>query len=323
VIIELKDIQQVYKAIKIMKVRGAPAIGAVAALGYALALGKSSDSELAGDIDRYYDLLLSSRPTAIDLQNGLDLVKQALATQNTCEEIKSIALKAAKQFTDRIANECKEIGRYGNELITVNCRILTHCNAGALATVDHGTALAPLRVAHNAGKNIFVYVDETRPRLQGMRLTAWELAHEGIDHAVIVDNAAGYYMQQGKIDMVITGADRIARNGDIANKIGTYSKAVLAKENGIPFYIAAPFSTFDRKLLNGQDIPIEERSPDEVLMLNGTALSSGLSKALNPAFDITPARYISGYITPAGIFTNKEFEKLWETNIKVQNLRQD
>jgi translation initiation factor eIF-2B subunit alpha len=318
-IIELKDIEHVYDAIQTMKVRGAPAIGAVAALGYALVLGKSSDSELAGDIDRFYDLLLSSRPTAIDLQNGLDHVKHAIDMHSTGAVIKAGALKAAQQFTDTIAFQCQEIGRYGNELITANCRILTHCNAGALATVDYGTALAPMRVAHNAGKNIFVYVDETRPRLQGLRLTAWELAQEGIDHAIIADNAAGYYMQQGKIDIVITGADRIARNGDIANKIGTYSKAVLAKENNIPFYVAAPFSTFDRKLLNGRDIPIEERSPDEVLMLNGMALSSGLSNALNPAFDITSAEYISGYITPAGIFTIKEFDKLWEMNIKGQN----
>ncbi|MCF7911921.1 MAG: S-methyl-5-thioribose-1-phosphate isomerase [Candidatus Cloacimonetes bacterium] len=312
-IIELHDIEQVYEAIKIMKVRGAPAIGAVAALGYALAIGKGED------IHRSYQLLLSSRPTAIDLQNGLDFVKQAIARQITGAGIKAAAIGAAQQFTDNIANECLLIGKYGNELIADNCRILTHCNAGALATVDYGTALAPMREAHYAGKNIFVYVDETRPRLQGMRLTAWELAQEGIDHAIIADNAAGYYMQQGKIDLVITGADRIARNGDIANKIGTYSKAVLAKENNIPFYIAAPFSTFYRQLLSGRDIPIEERPAEEVLTFNGVALSSGLSGALNPAFDITKAKYISGYITPAGIFNKKDFDKLWEMNIKVQN----
>jgi len=318
-IIELENIQQVFTAIQKMKIRGAPAIGAVAALGYALAINRSEDSQLTENIAGYYNLLFASRPTAIDLKNGLDAVKEAIQSENDPEKIKSAALSSADSFVENSVMECQSIGRYGNQLITDGCRILTHCNAGALATVDHGTALAPIREAHYCGKNIFVYVDETRPRMQGMRLTAWELAQEGIDHAIIADNAAGYYMQQGKIDLVITGADRIAANGDIANKIGTYSKAVLAKENNIPFYIAAPFSTFDRELHSGKDIPIEERSPDEVLKFNEMELSSGLSKAYNPAFDVTPAKYITGYITPAGIYTKKDFDKLWEMNIKAQS----
>jgi len=321
-ILELENIQQVFAAIQKMKIRGAPAIGAVAALGYALAISRSKDSQLSENINRYYKLLLASRLTAVDLKNGLDAVKWAIENESDPKVIKTAALQAAEKFVENSVLECQSIGRYGNQLITEGCRILTHCNAGALATVDYGTALAPMREAHYCGKKIFVYVDETRPRLQGMRLTAWELAQEGIDHAIIVDNAAGYYMQQGKIDLVITGADRIAANGDIANKIGTYSKAVLAKENGIPFYIAAPFSTFDRKLQSGKDIPIEERSPDEVLKYNEMELSSGLSTAYNPAFDVTPAKYITGYITPAGIFNSKDFYKLWEMNIREQSSRQ-
>ncbi|MDP8221671.1 MAG: S-methyl-5-thioribose-1-phosphate isomerase [Candidatus Stygibacter frigidus] len=321
-IIELENINHVFAAIQKMKIRGAPAIGAVAALGYALAIYRSIDSQLSENIIQYYELLLASRPTAVDLKNGLDAVKWSIENESDPNVIKTAALQAANIFVENSVLECKSIGKYGNQLIADGCRILTHCNAGALATVDHGTALAPMREAHYCGKKIFVYVDETRPRCQGMRLTAWELAQEGIDHAIIADNAAGYYMQQGKIDLVITGADRIAANGDIANKIGTYSKAVLAKENGVPFYIAAPFSTFDRELSSGQDIPIEERSPDEVLKFNNLALSSGLSTAYNPAFDITPAKYITGYITPAGIFTIKDFYKLWEMNIKAQSSRQ-
>jgi S-methyl-5-thioribose-1-phosphate isomerase len=180
--------------------------------------------------------------------------------------------------------------------------VLTHCNAGALATVDHGTALAVIRAAHQSKKNIHVYVDETRPRLQGAKLTAWELGQEGIPHTIIVDNAAGFLMQNGEIKMVITGADRVARNGDSANKIGTYEKAVLARENGIPFYVAAPLSTIDFRCKKGSDIPIEERDPVEVLQLNGERIAAPGSEARNPAFDVTPARYIKGIITEKGIF---------------------
>jgi len=179
-------------------------------------------------------------------------------------------------------------------------KILTHCNAGALATVDYGTALAPFRLAHENGKNFFVFVDETRPRCQGL-LTDWELEQEGIDHAVIADNAAGYFMRNGEIDMVITGADRIAKNGDFANKIGTYEKAVLAKENGIPFYVAAPVSTFDKIIKSGEDIIIEERGREELAVINDKKIYPDWTKVKNPAFDVTPKKYVRGFITEKGI----------------------
>ncbi|EQD79914.1 translation initiation factor, aIF-2BI family, partial [mine drainage metagenome] len=191
-------------------------------------------------------------------------------------------------------------------------KLLTHCNAGALAVLDWGTALAPMRVAKESGKKIFVFVDETRPRLQGAKLTAWELDQEGIDHAIIADNAAGFYMSRKEVDMVIVGADRIGSNGDFANKIGTYEKAVVAKENGIPFYVAAPASTFDFNIKSGEEIPIEERDPEEVLSINGVHHTPLNSKAMNPAFDVTPSRYVTGYITEYGIFKSEQFKKLKE-----------
>jgi methylthioribose-1-phosphate isomerase len=208
--------------------------------------------------------------------------------------------QAADDFADSIVDKCRRIGQNGSRLIKTGTRVLTHCNAGALATVDFGTALAPMRVAHRAGKKMFVYVDETRPRLQGAKLTAWELLNEGIDHAVISDNAAGHYMKES-VDLVVVGADRIAGNGDFANKIGTYTKAVLAKENGVPFYVAAPISTFDLKIKDVSAIPIEERSEYDVLFVNECRVAPKGSKALNPAFDVTPARYVKGFITENGV----------------------
>ncbi|MCF7920392.1 MAG: S-methyl-5-thioribose-1-phosphate isomerase [Candidatus Cloacimonetes bacterium] len=305
-IIELKNISEIIAAIKEMKVRGAPAIGATAALAYAITVEKSPELEAT-----IYSALLAARPTAVDLHNSLKIVQTAfLINHNPLQ-----ALTAARDFVERSVAECQAIGKYGEALLKNGSRILTHCNAGALATVDYGTALAPIRFAHSNGKKVFVYVDETRPRLQGARLTAWELAEEGIPHAIIADNAAGYFLRKGDIDLVITGADRIACNGDTANKIGTYTKAVLAHENGVPFYIAAPWSTFDRNLANGSLIPIEERDSLEVLSINGIKLTSGKSPAFNPAFDVTPIRYITGFITPAGIISRKEFARIWEMNI--------
>jgi len=209
-------------------------------------------------------------------------------------------VKAADSYADSIVEKCLQIGKNGSTLIKDGSRILTHCNAGALATVDVGTALAPIRLAHRSGKRIFVYVDETRPRLQGAKLTAWELANEGIDHAIISDNAAGHYLKED-VDVVIVGADRIARNGDFANKIGTYTKAVLAKENGVPFYVAAPVSTFDKRIRTGSQIVIEERSEDEVLFVDGCRIAPDGSRALNPAFDVTPAKFVKGFITERGV----------------------
>jgi len=272
-IFDADSVEKVAYAIKKMVVRGAPAIGCAAA--YGMVLGK--DKEKAARI------LKRTRPTAHDLFYAIDYMMEHGCT-----------LEAANNYVESIIQKCKKIGEIGAGLIKEGDKILTHCNAGALATVDWGTALAPLRMAKD--KNIFVWVDETRPRLQGL-LTAWELEQEGIEHALIVDNAAGYYMREGQIDMVIVGADRIALNYDVANKIGTYEKAVLAKENDIPFYVAAPMSTFDKSIKNGEQIKIEERDSIEI-----TKIFDYLPKKVkNPAFDVTPAEYITGIITEKGI----------------------
>ena len=284
-IISICTYKEMAEAISNMTIRGAPSIGAAAAYGIALASLRNDN------LDKAAKILKATRPTAHDLFYAVDLM---LSKRN--ENLS----RSADEYADSIVEMCYKIGQNGSHLIKNGYRVLTHCNAGALATVDFGTALAPIRVAHRAGKKFFVYVDETRPRLQGAKLTAWELMNEGIDHAIIPDNAAGHYMKDS-VDIVIVGADRIARNGDFANKIGTYSKAVLAKENGVPFYVAAPISTFDRKIKNGKQIPIEERSEDEVLFLNERRIAPKGSRALNPAFDVTPARYVKGFITERGL----------------------
>ncbi len=214
-------------------------------------------------------------------------------------------------YADMTVSKCRAIGEYGGALIKDGMKLMTHCNAGALATVDVGTALAPMRNAHNAGKKFFVYASETRPRLQGMQLTAWELNQEGIDHAIIPDGASAYYMSQG-VDMIIVGADRIAANGDFANKIGTFDKAICAKRFGIPFYVAAPVSTFDFSTLTGKDIVIEQRAETEVTEVNGMRIAPVGSKALNPAFDVTPAELVTGFITEKGIFRPSEISEMKE-----------
>ncbi len=284
-VVSIRDYREMAEAISNMTIRGAPSIGAAAAYGMALAWLHDED------LDRAAKLIKSTRPTAHDLFYAVDLMLSR-RDQDLVRE--------ADAFADSIVEMCRKIGQNGSRLIKNGSQVLTHCNAGALATVDFGTALAPIRVAHRSGKRMFVYVDETRPRLQGAKLTAWELLNEGIDHAVISDNAAGHYMKED-VDLVIVGADRIARNGDFANKIGTYTKAVLAKENGVPFYVAAPASTFDMRIKDGTTIPIEERTEDEVLFVNECRVAPEGSKALNPAFDVTPARYVRGFITEKGI----------------------
>ena len=291
---EAKTLDDVVFAIKEMVVRGAPAIGCAAAYGLAMV----SEREL----DLAIEKLSKTRPTAYDLFFALNYVKEQV-------EMGKDPLDAAEDYTNRIVERCRKIGEYGERLIPDNARILTHCNAGALATVDYGTALSPMRVAKEKGKSMFVYVDETRPRMQGL-LTAWELKQEGIDHVLIPDNAAGYYMSRGEIDLVIVGADRIAKNGDFANKIGTYEKAVLAKENEIPFYVAAPLSTFDRSIERGDEIVIEERSEKEVREIRGAKVVPDWVEVRNPSFDITPFRYVTAFITEYGIFKPDEIDKL-------------
>lgn len=284
-IVTIRTYQEMAEAISDMTVRGAPAIGAAAAYGMALAWFEGAD------LGKAAKTIKATRPTAHDLFYAVDLM--------LAEKGGDLA-DAADAYADGIVSMCGTIGKHGSKLLKDGSRVLTHCNAGALATVDFGTALAPMRVAHREGKRLFVYVDETRPRLQGAKLTSWELLNEGIDHRIIPDNAAGHYLK-GDVDVVIVGADRIARNGDFANKIGTYEKAVLAKENGVPFYVAAPVSTFDPSTKNGDDIVIEERSEDEVLLVDSVRIAPKGSHALNPAFDVTPAKYVKGFITEKGI----------------------
>lgn len=291
--LQAKSLEEVAEAIRSMVVRGAPAIGATAAYGIALAALKDMDIEEAAS------RLRSTRPTAHDLFFAIDHMLGELR--------KGVPpVKAAEDYASQISDMCKRIGENGNDLISSGNSILTHCNAGALATVDHGTALAPMREAHKSGKRIFVYVDETRPRLQGAKLTSWELINEGIDHAIIADNAAGRLMQSGEVDLVIVGADRVAANGDVANKIGTYEKALIAKDNGVRFYVAAPTSTIDFSLSSGTDITIEERSEYEVLTIDGTNIAPEGARARNPAFDITPAELITGIITERGVHKPQE-----------------
>ncbi len=289
-----KNSDDIYYAIKNMVVRGAPAIGVTAAYGLAMA---SKNKE---DMDKAVKTISSSRPTAYDLFKAIDFMKENKFTES-----------AARRYALEITERSRKIGEYGNTLIQANDHILTHCNAGALAVVDWGTALAPMRIAHDEGKKIFVYVDETRPRLQGAKLTAWELQQEGIDYSIIADNAAGHFMKNKDIDLAIVGADRIAANGDFANKIGTYEKAVLAKVNNIPFYVAAPGSTFDFSLKTGDGIPIEERGEDEVLMVNNSRVGPAEGHAKNPAFDVTPNEYVTAFITEYGIFKPGELKKLY------------
>lgn len=289
--------EDVIFAIKDMVVRGAPAIGATAALGMAQA------KLLELDLNETAQRLRATRPTAQDLFTAVDYMLKKIG-----EGVES--KKAAEDYINKIIDKCKKIGEHGETLIKNHQKILTHCNAGALATVDFGTALSPIRLAHRNGKEIFVFVDETRPRLQGARLTAWELWNEGIPHALIADNAAGHYMQRGEIDFAIVGADRIAQNGDVANKIGTYEKAVLAKENDIPFYVAAPITTFDFSLEDGGAIPIEERAEEEVLTLAYEWIAPIKARARNPAFDVTPKKYVTGYITEEGVLKAQDLSNL-------------
>jgi methylthioribose-1-phosphate isomerase len=316
VYVECRDADQVAEAIEKMIIRGAPAIGVAAAFGVALGVRRiESDENLDEEFHRIIHRLEKTRPTARNLFWALERMNK------TFEENRSLALSQLKEKLTQEALRIEEedvetnrkIGFHGKKLVGDGQSILTHCNAGALATAGYGTALGIIRAAFHEGKKICVFVDETRPFLQGARLTCWELYKENIPAVLITDNMAGHFMQQGEISLVITGADRITRNGDAANKIGTYSLAVLAREHGIPFYVAAPLSTIDFNLEEGSEIPIEERNPAEVKEIGGGCLTVPGIKVKNPAFDVTPARYISAIITEKGIAQppfRESFEKL-------------
>ncbi|MCL5959485.1 MAG: S-methyl-5-thioribose-1-phosphate isomerase [Chloroflexi bacterium] len=304
-VVECRTYQEVADAIRNMIVRGAPAIGVAAAYGFALGAlqSKASDKgELLAELSGVTEALRQTRPTAVNLFWALQRMNAvAQSVDGDLAEMRRAILSEAREMAREDEERNRRIGGFGAELVRDGDTILTHCNAGALATVDYGTALGVIRAAHEQGKCIHVLVDETRPFLQGARLTAWEMEQAGIPATLITDNMAGHFMSRGRIDMVVVGADRIAANGDVANKIGTYTVAVLAKENGIPFYVAAPTSTVDLSLKSGQEIPIEERSEGEVLYINGKRIAPEGISAAHPAFDVTPNRYVTAIITEQGV----------------------
>ncbi|MEA1924665.1 MAG: S-methyl-5-thioribose-1-phosphate isomerase [Candidatus Altiarchaeota archaeon] len=314
--------KQTADAIRNMIVRGAPAIGATASYGMAQAvleydLGFSDFKAYLDEVSLFFH---KTRPTAYDLFHAVEHIYNKIIESKDIRDAQDKAVKESIKYAEESALMCKRIGELGENLIEDGMNILTHCNAGALACVDYGTALSPLRMAHYNKKRMHVYVDETRPRMQGSRLTAWELLQEGIDYSIIADNAGGYFMSRGEIDLVIVGADRIALNGDVVNKIGTYEKAVVAQENNIPFYVAAPHSSIDFNCESGEDIKIEERNIDEVLGMWGfdrekrefrkIRTSPEGSNSRNPAFDVTPSEYITGIVTEDGVYKPDKIRNL-------------
>jgi len=320
-IVGTKNFRETARAITDMVVRGAGAIGATAAYGLAqgaLAFRGGDLKKFSAHVETVYQTLADARPTAVDPVNAMNDVRRHMARGETVAEQQSLALAAAEDFANEDVRHCAEIGAHGAKLIRNGMKILTHCNAGWLAFVDIGSATAPMYAAQAQGKKFHVFCDETRPRSQGATLTAWELAQQNISHQIIADNAAGHLMQRGEIDLVIVGSDRtLGRTGEVTNKIGTYTKAVLAARHKIPFYVAIPLSTIDWNLKRGFDIPIEDRHESEVLGAWGVTktgrreyvrVANPTSGARNPGFDVTPAELITGLITPAGIFKPKE---LW------------
>jgi methylthioribose-1-phosphate isomerase len=306
VYVTCKTHQQVADVIRNMVVRGAPAIGVAAAMGIALGIQNSTAeniNDLRQEFDDICDMIAKTRPTAVNLFWAISRMRDKfeLLSGKSIAQIKQSLIEEAQRMhaEDIAANQA--MGRHGAALMPASGGVLTHCNAGALATCGYGTALGVIRAAIEQGKEIHVYADETRPFLQGSRLTAWELMKDGIPTTVISDNMAGAMMKQGKIGTIIVGADRIAANGDVANKIGTYTVAVLAKENGLPFYVAAPFSTIDLRTPSGNEIPIEQRNPREVTHFAGKAVTPEGVQVENPAFDVTPAKYVTAIVTERGI----------------------
>nr|WP_207754888.1 S-methyl-5-thioribose-1-phosphate isomerase [Desulforadius tongensis] len=320
--IEAEDVKTVADAIKRLSVRGAPAIGAAAAYGMVIGANsiKEKDKEkFLAELEKIGYELASTRPTAVNLRWAIDRMMNKVRDGHDLDidGIRELLLEEAHKIFCEDLEANRRMGEYGQELIPENARIITHCNAGALATAGFGTALGVIRAAHRAGKNIEVFADETRPLLQGARLTAWEMMQENIPVTLITDNMAGYLMAQGKVDMVIVGADRITANGDVANKIGTYGLAVLAQAHGLPFYVAAPTSTIDMGLASGNQIPIEERHFEEVTTVGGTRIAPPGVKVWNPAFDVTPNELVSAIITERGVV-----QKPYPENLrKIMNSR--
>jgi methylthioribose-1-phosphate isomerase len=308
VYVSCKTAPEVAKAIKTMVIRGAPAIGVAAAMGIALGMRRSKATgtkQFTTEFQKTCELMAATRPTAVNLFWAIDRMKDVFAdaAHGGCsvDEIKQRLEAAALRIHDDDVESCRAMGAHGAALVPDDARILTHCNAGALATAGYGTALGVIRAAAGQGKRVTVLADETRPFLQGARLTAWELVRDGIDTTVITDNMAGAMMRLGDVNLVVVGADRIAANGDVANKVGTYGVAVLAREHGISFYVAAPISTIDLRTADGSRIPIEERDEREVTHVGGSRLTPDGARIRNPAFDVTPAKYVTAIITERGI----------------------
>ncbi|MGE5820449.1 MAG: S-methyl-5-thioribose-1-phosphate isomerase [Deltaproteobacteria bacterium] len=298
-----RDYKQVAHAIREMVIRGAPAIGVAAAMGVALGVRKTSEKNFDRELERILLTLAKTRPTAVNLFWALERMRRVYRENRSCgvESVKRVLKdEALKIYQEDIAAN-KQLGKFGARLLRDARRIMTHCNAGALATAGYGTALGVIRALKESGKPIEVWVNETRPFLQGARLTAWELKKEKIPATLVTDNMAGYLMQGGKVDAVVVGCDRVAANGDVANKIGTYGIAVLAKRHGVPFYVAAPTSSIDLGCASGKEIPIEQRNPKEVSNIFGRAIAPKGIKVLNPAFDVTPQDLISALITEKGV----------------------
>ena len=303
-----KTANEVARAIRTMVIRGAPAIGVAAAMGIALGMNRSKaqgTKQFAVEFNKLCDLMASTRPTAVNLFWAIDRMKHAFGEAaragRSVDEIKALLVKEANAIHDEDVASCKQMGQYGADLVPSGARILTHCNAGALATAGYGTALGVIRAAAEQGKVTQVFADETRPFLQGARLTAWELVRDGVPTTVITESMAGPLMQQGGIDFIVVGADRIAANGDFANKIGTYTVAMMAAAHNVPFYVAAPLSTIDLKTADGAAIPIEQRNAREVTHLGSTQLAPDGATVWNPAFDVTPHRLVAGIITEKGV----------------------
>lgn len=309
---DLDDHRDVVLAIKEMRIRGAPAIGVAAAYGIALGalcIETADKDEFLARLHGVMQDFAASRPTAVNLFQAIDKMRKAARGASVAGIQTALVVEARRIHEDEIT-ATRQLSRLGADLITDGCTVLTHCNAGPLATAGYGTALGVIRAATAQGKKVSVLATETRPLLQGARLTAWELMQEGIAVTLITDSMAGYFMRQRKVNCVIVGADRIAANGDVANKIGTYTLAVLAKENGIPFYVAAPTSTIDLSLSSGDKIPIEERSPEEVTHIQGVQVAPEGVRAANPAFDVTPHSYVSAIITEKGVIREPYTEGL-------------
>jgi methylthioribose-1-phosphate isomerase len=295
--------EEVAEAIRSMVIRGAPAIGVAAAMGVALGVAQANGSDLDVQFEKICNTLAGTRPTAVNLFWAIDRMKRVFAESRSLPlpQLRQRLIVEAQQIRLEDIAINQAIGRHGAPLVPDGKTVLTHCNAGALATAGYGTALGVIRAAISAGKKIDVFADETRPFLQGSRLTVWELQQDGIPATLITDNMAGHFLKSGRIGCVVVGADRIAANGDVANKIGTYSLAVLARENGIPFFVAAPISTLDLTLASGDDIPIEQRAASEVTHVFGVPVAPEGTLVQNPAFDVTPNRYVSAIITERGV----------------------